>query len=428
MVFSATNYSLIPNEMMACGLPVLELDVEPNRSEYPSGCIELVEPEPLAIVKKVISLLGDAEKRTRLTAEGLKWTSSLSWSKSANEFESALRQRVAILQENIEIAGRYINRPLSTLLRKPSVSVIIPTFNGGKLFKSVLEAIAKQKTPWDYEVVVIDSCSIDDTVKIAQDFARTFANTTVYSIRNEDFGHGRTRNLGAQLSRGDYLVLLTQDALPADDLWLYELVDAVAADDDIAGAFGRHIAYESADPFTKRDLSDHFEGLKNFPICNRNLDHRRYLTCDIGWRQVLHFFSDNSACLRRTAWEKFPYPDIEFGEDQAWAAIIIENGLSKAFAYDSVVYHSHDYNEVETEARAYTEALFFREMFGYILCKNEAECERNLDYLNQRDQLYAEEQALSDDLLASRLRLNRARMLGTLRGSTTLSNKSFCVG
>lgn len=419
IVFSATNYSLIPNEMMACGLPVLELDVESNRSEYPTGCIELVEPEPIAISNAVASLLRDPEKRASLARAGLQWTAQLSWSQSAKELESAIRTRLTAIQGDLNTAGQYLARyNRASMATNPTASIIIPTFNGGDIFKRVLDAISRQQTPWDYEVIIIDSGSRDDTVEISREFAKVFASTILYAIKNEDFGHGCTRNLGAQLSRGDFLVFLTQDALPADELWLYELVDAVAKDSSIAGAFGRHVAYDSADPFTKRDLEEHFAGLKAFPLCNRNLDHHRYLIGDISWRQVLHYFSDNSSCLRRSAWERYPYPDIEFGEDQAWAAIIIENGLSKAYAYDSIVYHSHDYDEAETEARAYTESVFFREMFGYLLCKNEAEFERNLKYLNDRDCRYAEENGISSSLLENRLRLNRARMLGTLRGTT----------
>ena len=46
LCFSATNYSLIPQEMMACGLPVLELDGPSTRAVFPPGVVTLAGPDP----------------------------------------------------------------------------------------------------------------------------------------------------------------------------------------------------------------------------------------------------------------------------------------------------------------------------------------------------------------------------------------------
>ena len=82
-----------------------------------------------------------------------------------------------------------------------------------------------------------------------------------------------------------------------------------------------------------------------------------------GWRQVLHFYSDNNSCLRRSVWGAIPYPVIEYGEDQVWADQIIKAGYKKAYAVNAVVYHSHDYDEAETLERSRIEAGFFRGAF-----------------------------------------------------------------
>jgi hypothetical protein len=46
----------------------------------------------------------------------------------------------------------------------------------------------------------------------------------VITIDRAVLDHGGTRNLGAKQARGEILVFLTQDATPADDLWLENLV------------------------------------------------------------------------------------------------------------------------------------------------------------------------------------------------------------
>jgi len=87
------------------------------------------------------------------------------------------------------------------------VSIIIPTYNGGVLFKSVLDNVFNQDLRPD-EVIVIDSSSTDGTEKIAKDYPVRFVK-----IKQTEFGHGKTRNYGAKLAKGEYVVFLTQDAV-----------------------------------------------------------------------------------------------------------------------------------------------------------------------------------------------------------------------
>jgi len=241
-------------------------------------------------------------------------------------------------------------------------SVIIPTKNAGDQFKKVLDAVLAQETPWDYEVLVVDSGSSDGTVEYARS-----RQVCVHQIPAEEFGHGKTRNLGISLTSGDFVVMLTHDALPVNKSWLIELVNAVEQSPNVAGAFGRHIAYEHDGPFLKRDLKLHFDGFSKMPSIVCMEDEERY-KIDVGYRQFLHFFSDNNACLRRSVWEKIPYPEVDFAEDQLWAKQVIEAGYSKAYADKAVVFHSHTFGFVELCRRSFDEARALQRLFGYELC------------------------------------------------------------
>jgi rhamnosyltransferase len=248
-------------------------------------------------------------------------------------------------------------------MAKHRATVVIPTKNAIQVLPRVLEKVLAQKTPWSYEIIAIDSGSNDGT----KEYLRELKNVKLIEIAPEEFGHGKTRNLGARAADADFVAFLTHDAEPADDNWLVSLVAAAEQDERIAGVFGRHIAYATASPFTKNDLDQHFEGfLRNPLIVSQDLDPTRYET-DQGWRQLLHFYSDNNSLLRKAVWERIPYPDVEFAEDQLWARSIIEAGYLKAYAPNAAVYHSHDYSFLEQVRRAFDESRNFRKYFGYQL-------------------------------------------------------------
>ncbi|MGQ5711028.1 glycosyltransferase family 2 protein [Desulforudis sp. DRI-14] len=243
------------------------------------------------------------------------------------------------------------------------VTVTILTKNPGPIFREVLSAVLSQETTWPYEVLVVDSGSSDGTV----DFVRQHSGVRLVKIKSGDFGHGRTRNLAVSMARGQYVAMLTHDAKPANNKWLSNLVKPLEANLSVAGVFGRHIAYPNHTPCTKRDIEQHFNQFLQWPAVMGIEDPERYAR-DQGYRQVLHFFSDNNACLRKAVWEKIPYPDVDFAEDQLWAKAIIEAGYKRAYADDAVVFHSHDYSVRDTLRRSFDESRALKRLFGYDLC------------------------------------------------------------
>lgn len=248
-------------------------------------------------------------------------------------------------------------------LAQPKATVAILTKNAGAQLKGVLDAVRRQRTEWPFEVLVIDSGSSDGTLNLLGNYPEI----RVHKIAPRDFGHGRTRNLAIKLSKGDFVALLTHDATPANDHWLQNLVGAFDGDERIAGVFGRHQAYDGALPYTKRDLKLHFDHFLSWPRVLQIDDKQRW-AADRGYRQVLHFFSDNNACVRKSIWKNLPYPEVDFAEDQLWALKFLEAGYSKAYADDSVVYHSHDYTIRDTFRRSFDESRALKRLFGYILC------------------------------------------------------------
>lgn len=247
--------------------------------------------------------------------------------------------------------------------KKIDVTIVIPTKNGGDLLEQVLESIYAQKTKYVYEVICVDSGSKDDTLSIIEKY-----NAKLFQIKPEEFGHGKTRNYGASKGTGEYIVFLTQDALPASDEWLENFINAMKIDKDVVGGFGIHYPYPDCNLFDRRDLKVHFEGFGLDNTVYYMEDKERYAN-EEGYRHLLAYFSDNNSCLKREIWEKYPYDDVNFAEDQIWMRKMIEMGYKKVYCPHAPVYHSHNYSISSYFGRYFDE---FRSLYGlhqYLIVK-----------------------------------------------------------
>ena len=123
------------------------------------------------------------------------------------------------------------------------ISVVIPVKDGGADLGRCLDAIGRQVVEHEVEVVIVDSGSRDGSAELARS-----RGARVHEIPASEFGHGRTRNLGAELARGEVLVFTSQDAFAADETWLATLVHSLAGTERVAGAYGRQLPHDDATP------------------------------------------------------------------------------------------------------------------------------------------------------------------------------------
>lgn len=416
LVFSATNYSLVPQEMMACGLPIVELEVESTRAIFPDEVVSLAKPDPKEIAKAISALLENPDRRKKQADAALAWVSKFSWPASADLIETAIRERLA------EFATVETASEATTATEGNKASIVIPTLNAGPVFERVLEAVANQRAPWPFEVLVVDSGSTDGTL----DVVKRFPNVRLHEIDKKDFNHGATRNLGAELTDGEFIAFLTHDAMPVNDRWLYNMVTSIERFPNAAGAFGKHYAWPDASPFTKRDMKQHFELFGTLPIAiSKDTNKKRWKNKEESWLQALHFYSDNNSCFRRSVWKDIPYRKVAFGEDQLWAWDIINAGYEKVYAPQAIVYHSHDYDEAETFERSRIESAFFKHFFGYELMKDKEALEKTVNALNASDARWAQDHDVAADETETRQKLNLARLKGYLAGVREADREEF---
>src|SRR5919108_5716122 len=91
----------------------------------------------------------------------------------------------------------------------PLVSLIVPTLNAEHLIEACLRSIATQ-TYNNIEVIVVDGFSLDNTVTIAQRYARVYKYGPDQT-KGRVFGAPAQRNFGVQHSRGEYVYYVDAD-------------------------------------------------------------------------------------------------------------------------------------------------------------------------------------------------------------------------
>lgn len=235
------------------------------------------------------------------------------------------------------------------------VSVLIPTKNAGKQFEQVIDCVINQKIEFDFELVIVDSGSKDNTIKLIETKQKSHKNIKLIQIDSKDFQHGRTRNLGIKNSSGEFVALITQDSLPVNDMWLTNLIMPFENDPKVSITFGKHLPYSDTYPVEKKQIVDHFEkGFGNSELVFEIKDKNDYKQRQ-GW---YIFSSNNNACVRKSTWEKIPFREVRMGEDQFIAKDMLESGFKKVYVPNAIVYHSHKYSFGEIIKRYYDEYRF----------------------------------------------------------------------
>ncbi len=210
------------------------------------------------------------------------------------------------------------------------ISIVIPVKDGGADLVRCLEAIAGQLVDEEVETVVVDSGSLDGSA----DRARSFG-ARVHEISPREFHHGHTRNLGAELARGETLVFTSQDAYAASNSWLATLTAPLLRNDTVAGVYGRQLPHEDARP-PERYFLDFLYGPE--PRAQR-------LDCDEDLSFEVTLFSNVNSAIPRRVWEAFSFADdIVMSEDQEWSRRVLFAGLTIVYEPDAAVHHSHAYS------------------------------------------------------------------------------------
>jgi hypothetical protein len=134
--------------------------------------------------------------------------------------------------------------------RPPSVTVAVPTRNRAKALVVCLNALSQLDYP-EFEILVVDNGSTDDTAAVVQSWATTAIVPVRYAFEPKT-GTANARNRALQMSTSDLVGIVDDDCYPARD-WLQRIA-AEFADPSVGYVGGRLLLHDSTDArFTIND-------------------------------------------------------------------------------------------------------------------------------------------------------------------------------
>lgn len=94
-------------------------------------------------------------------------------------------------------------------MRNVDVSVVIPSYNSEKTIGKTLDSIVNQQTEYNFEVLVIDDGSFDDTINIVKEYVENHDNISLFFQRHKF--QAEARNRGIEYAQGEYLMFADAD-------------------------------------------------------------------------------------------------------------------------------------------------------------------------------------------------------------------------
>ena len=197
----------------------------------------------------------------------------------------------------------------------------------------------------------------------------------------------------AHRAKQNQVVFLTQDALPMSEILLITLVKHCQKP-KIFGSFCRHIAYPNHGLFLSKELEKHFDNLAEMLTLSDFSKNNA---------KEIKFFSSNCCAINRDLLLKYPYEDVNYGEDQLWSFKMLNKGYGKAYVNDLCIMHSHEYsNDDELYNIFKTDAEFNLIYFGDRLFQN-------LEDMNEYSKDLASKNFISQEELNIQLHKNRIK-------------------
>jgi rhamnosyltransferase len=271
---------------------------------------------------------------------------------------------------------------MQDLLTKAKIDLIIPTYKPDEKFHKLMKRLKKQTVQPDH-IWVINTITEPATIDIEEQY-KDMPNLKVIHISKNDFDHGGTRNSGAYLSDAEFVMFMTQDAVPTDEYLIENMLEGFR-EERIAVVYGRQLAGKEVGTVERYTRTFNYPSEDSVKTMN-----------DIERLGIKTYFCSNvCAAYRKSVYNElggFVTKTI-FNEDMIMASKIINAGYAIAYASSAKVIHSHKYTYWEQFTRNFDMAVSqqqYREIFENV--KSESEgiklVKQSIKYLNKTKKPY----------------------------------------
>jgi glycosyltransferase involved in cell wall biosynthesis len=211
------------------------------------------------------------------------------------------------------------------------VSIVIPSYNRRSFLSDCLESLRTQSYS-NYEVIVVDDGSTDDTIEFLRAFTKTHPDFKIFWVVNENnLGANVARNAGVREAKGEFVAFLDSDCITKNN-WLTELMKGFVSD-EVASVTG---LVETVKPRNIYELA--YKG-----------------SCRVhGIGKAPRLVAGNM-CIRHSLLLKYPFEeDLKYGCDEEGLYLRLRAaGYRQRFIDTAIVLHNHPFTRKSFFRRAW---------------------------------------------------------------------------
>ncbi len=200
---------------------------------------------------------------------------------------------------------------------------------------------------YNIEIIFVDSGSTDNSLKIIKEAKNIYPQIKLIQIKHEEFHYAKTRNFAVRKAKGKYIVFLSADALPNNKKMFDYILEDFNLSNRVQAVFCPHRPYKNTPLIQKIEQECYQERIikyvKKSKILIQDIKNP-FIPLNGDTEFVWYMLSNTCAIYRKSFLLKYPFPNINFGEDLALGKIIIKMGFIKIFDSRFFVIHSHIFN------------------------------------------------------------------------------------
>ena len=248
-----------------------------------------------------------------------------------------------------------------------NVSLVVPTNSTLNKLQELIKIVSTQKGIESLEIILVNSGNDDlkSLQKLETNLNSDISKLTIkiIDIDSSQFNHGRSRNLGATNATNDYLIFMTDDALPFSENLFYQMCDTLDSNYNVVASTAKQIIRSDSDLMSSYSTKYFYNILKL--VDDRIVSCDDFDKLDSAERRRVAQIDDVCSCYRREVFSKHQYKELVYAEDIELGVRLVRDGHKIAQLSSVGVIHSHIRSSSYYLKRQFIETLVLFPLLKY---------------------------------------------------------------